>query len=231
MRARPLFVGIAMSLAFVGAPLGAAFAETRAANEPATEQITTKATSEVGECVEKAVHAGTDPAECQKAPNPILPAPNEIYWGLASFIVLFVVVAKFGYPAIRKGMDGRTERIRSDLARADEAKAQAEATLAQYQQQVSTAKHEATRIIEDARVTADALKADLHKRAEAEIAEMRTRAAADIEAAKVQAVAALRGEVAALAIGAAEAVVKKNLDHATQVSLVENYINSVGAKN
>ena len=45
---------------------------------------------------------------------------------------------------------------------------------------------------------------------------MRERAAADIEAAKAQAIADLRGEVAALAIGAAEVVVGRNLDRDTQ---------------
>ena len=37
----------------------------------------------------------------------------------------------------------------------------------------------------------------------------------------------LRGEVASLAIGAAEVVVSKNLDQSTQVQLIEDYINQV----
>ena len=55
-------------------------------------------------------------------------------------------------------------------------------------------------------------------------------AVADIESAKVQAMADLRGEVAQLAIGAAETVVGRNLDEATQVQLVEDYINQVAAQ-
>ena len=64
---------------------------------------------------------------------------------------------------------------------------------------------------------------------EADIAEMRARAAADIESAKAQAIADLRGEVANLAIGAAEQVVERNLDRDTNVALIESYINQVGA--
>jgi F0F1-type ATP synthase membrane subunit b/b' len=52
---------------------------------------------------------------------------------------------------------------------------------------------------------------------------------ADIEAAKVQATADLRGELAALAVGAASAVVNKNLDAAAQTQLIEDYISSVGS--
>jgi F0F1-type ATP synthase membrane subunit b/b' len=40
----------------------------------------------------------------------------------------------------------------------------------------------------------------------------------------------LRGEVAQLAIGAAEVVVGRSLDEATQVQLVEDYINQVAAQ-
>jgi F0F1-type ATP synthase membrane subunit b/b' len=40
----------------------------------------------------------------------------------------------------------------------------------------------------------------------------------------------LRGEVAQLAIGAAETVVQRNLDSATQTQLVEDYINQVAAQ-
>ena len=56
----------------------------------------------------------------------------------------------------------------------------------------------------------------------------RARAAADIEAAKAQATADLRNELAQLAVGAASAVVGKNLDPATQSQLIEDYISSVG---
>jgi hypothetical protein len=41
----------------------------------------------------------------------------------------------------------------------------------------------------------------------------------------------LRGEVAQLAIGAAEIVVEKSLDRETQVQLIENYITQVGSTN
>ncbi len=108
---------------------------------------------------------------------------------------------------------------------------EAEELLATYQRQVADSKAEATRIIEDARATAEGLKADMARRAEAEIAEMRERAARDVEASKAQAIADLTGEVASLAIGAAEVVVQRNLDRDTQVALIENYINQVGSAN
>ena len=73
------------------------------------------------------------------------------------------------------------------------------------------------------------MKRDLQAQAEADIAEMRQKAAADIESAKAQAMADLRGEVATIAIGAAERVVEHNLDPETNKALVESFIDQVGS--
>jgi F-type H+-transporting ATPase subunit b len=73
------------------------------------------------------------------------------------------------------------------------------------------------------------MKRDLQAQAEADIAAMRQKAAADIEAAKAQAMADLRGEVANIAIGAAERVVEHNLDPETNKALVESFIDQVGS--
>jgi len=187
--------------------------------------------TEIAKCVQDAVAAGTDAGECVKATSPIVPDATDLFYGGLAFAILLVAMWKFALPGVKKGMDGRSERIRADLSRAEEARTEAEALLATYQRQVAESKGEATRIIEDARATADGLKAELSRRAEAEIAEMRSRAAADVEASKAQALADLTGEVASLAIGAAEVVVQKNLDRQTQVQLIENYITQVGSTN
>jgi F-type H+-transporting ATPase subunit b len=68
----------------------------------------------------------------------------------------------------------------------------------------------------------------LRARADEEVAELRRRTAADIEASKSQAIADLQAEVSALALGAAEAVVRRNLDATTQSALIDEYIDKVG---
>jgi F-type H+-transporting ATPase subunit b len=177
-------------------------------------------------CVEILAEGGSV-EDCQEAPNPLLPEINELIWGAFGFLVVFFFVAKFGYPAMKKSLEARTERIRSDLEAAESQRSEADALLADYRAQLADAKNESARIIEEARQTADALKRDQEARLQTELADLRTRAAADIEAAKTQAIADLRGEVAQLAVGAAEVVVGKNLDQATQVQLIEDYINQV----
>lgn len=221
MRVRALIVGSTVALVCVLGPMSVAHAQ-----EATT---TSEVTHEAEECIH-ILEDGGEVDDCQEAPSPILPAKNEVIWGVISFVVLAAVLMKFAVPAIQKGMAARTEHIRSDLGAAEKAKADADALLAEYRAQLADARNEANRMLEEARRSADALRADLQLRAQEEIAELRARAAADVEAAKLSAIADLRAEVASLAIGAAEAIVQKSLDRETQMQLVENYINQVGSR-
>ena len=180
------------------------------------------------ECIPIIVEGGS-PEECNEAPSPILPPLNEIIWGAISFFLLLFLLWKFAWPGIKKGMEGRTARVADDLSQAEAAKTEADGVLAEYRAQLADARSEAGRIIEESRQTADTMKRDLQAQAEADIGQLRQKAAADIEAAKVQAISDLRGEVASIAIGAAERVVERSLDRETSTQLVENYINQVGA--
>lgn len=169
--------------------------------------------------------------ECQASPNPILPATNEIIWGGAAFLILMVAMYKWGVPALKKGMNARTERIRSDLAAAEAARRAAEEAQAAVDAQLRDARAEAGRIIDAARGQADVVRADLQRRAEADIADLRARAENEVQTARSAAEADVRREVAALAIGAAEVVVGSQLENRlTQIQLIEDYINQVGVQ-
>lgn len=223
MRSRKLLAGFALALVTFIAVGGVASAV------PA--QDTPKLKEAEARCVELLQQGNKTIDDCQKAPSPILPAKNELIWGILSFFVLLGALYKFAWPGLKKSMDGRTEHIRAEIDEADQLKSQAGQILTEYQAQLADAKNESARIIEEARQTADAMKRDHEQRLQAELTEMRQRAVADIEAAKGQAVADLRSEVASLAIGAAEQVVEHSLDRETNVALVEAYINQVGASN
>jgi len=216
----------ALVVAFGLATLAPAGAQEEAEGEESTELD-----HAVEECIHELEEANSIDVNCQQAPNPLLPETNEIIWGTFGFLIVFAFLAWKGIPAIRNTMDARTERIRGDLEGAESAKAEAQSVLDEYRAQLADAKAEAGRIIEEARSAADDVRRDQAARLQTELAEMRERAGADVEAAKAQAIADLRGEVATLAIGAAEVVVGRNLDHDTQAQLVEQYIASVQNRN
>jgi F-type H+-transporting ATPase subunit b len=204
-------------------PAGTAFAQTQTSTPPTTVKVV-KASEE---CIKK-LEAGGKIDDCQKAPSPILPATNELFWGSLSFIILFVLLAKVAYPAIKKGMEGRAEKIRNSIDEAERAKSEAQRILDEYQRQLADARNESARIIEEARQAADKLRQDLKRQAETEVTELRARAQEDIQAQVQRAMADLQARVAELAIELAEKVVERSLDRETNMQLIENYINQVG---
>lgn len=168
--------------------------------------------------------------KCIEAPSPIIPELNEIIWGGGAFLVLLALMLWKGFPAVKKIMDERSEKIASDLDQADQAKVDAQAVKSQYEAELADAKSEASRIIEEARQQAESLRADLQVRAETDIAEMRTQASVDLEVARERAMGDLQAEVADIVVGAAERVVEANLDTEAQTRLIENYINQIGSE-
>lgn len=217
---------VLLALAAVSVGLVLAFASPASAQEGEGEV-------DIDHASEECIHILEDGGaidDCQEAPNPLLPETNEIIWGAIGFLVVFFFIAKFGLPQMRTAMNNRTEKIRSDIQAAEDQRSEADSVLAEYRAQLQDAKSEAGRIIEEARQAADQIKRDQEARLQSELAELRTRAIADIDSAKADAMHSLRGEVAELAIGAAETVVQRNLDTATQTQLVEDYINQVAAQ-
>ena len=187
--------------------------------------------AEEQECLLKQVEAAERHEEiktCEESPNPILPATDEIIWGTLAFLVVFAGIAKFGYPAIKKGMDDRTERIQNDLDAAESAKTDAENVKVEYERHLADAKNEAARIIEEARQAADGVRRDLIARAEAEAAELRQRNIETVAGERDRVMVEMQSQVANLAIELAEKVVEASLDREANLQLIENFINNVG---
>jgi F-type H+-transporting ATPase subunit b len=227
MRNRLLLTLAVVLLGLVG------FTGHATAQEGETGDAEAEETHEISHEAEECIHIledGGDVDECHEAPSPILPETNEIIWGALSFAAVFALLAKFGFPAIKKSMEERTARIQADVDAAESAKAEATSKVAEYDAKLAEARTEAARIIEEARQDADAYRADKRTEADAEVTRLKEQAAADVEASKAQAIADIRGEVAALAIGAAETVVGQNLDRDANVALVEQFIDSVGTR-
>ena len=162
--------------------------------------------------------------------NPILPSMNEAVWGALSFLVLFFLLAKYGYPSVKKGMDNRAKKIRDSLDEAEHTRQEARSILEDYQRQLADAKSESSRIIEEARQAADKLRQDLKKQAETEVTEIKNRAQEDIAAQVERAKADLQAQMGELSIDLAERVVERSLDRETNMDLIESFIRETGAR-
>jgi len=166
--------------------------------------------------------------DCKKSQSLFTPALPEIIWGGLAFLIVLVVLLKFAFPALKKGMKGREEKIRGDLEGAEKARLEAEAERDKYLAQLGDARTEANKIVEEARQAAERVRQDVVAKAEADAAEVRARADEDIRLARERAVSDLQRQVGDLSIELAEKIVERSIDPATQQDLVESYISSVG---
>jgi len=196
---------------------------------------------ELFECIETAVHDteaetakgnfesfGNAIEDCRKSKSIISPATPELIWGGIAFAIVAFALMKFAFPGIKKSLAAREEKIRGDLEGAERARREAEEEKARYEAQLGDARAQANRIVEEAREAAEQVRRDLIARAESDAAEIRTRAQEDARLAAERAMSDLQGRVTDLSIELAEKIVEHNLDHDTQVALVESYITSVG---
>jgi F-type H+-transporting ATPase subunit b len=166
-----------------------------------------------------------------EAPNPILPATDEIIWGAVSFAILMLIMWKFAVPAIKKTMAARSARIEGDLASAEKAKSDADTMIAEYKAKLADAQSESNRIIDDARQQAEAVRKDLIARAEADAAAIRAKASEDLNLQADRLKADLSSHVKNLSLDLAEKVVGANMNKDTNAQLVDRYIAELASKN
>ena len=159
--------------------------------------------------------------------NPILPSANELVWGSIAFVLVFVLLARFAFPKAAAALKERTEKIRGDIEFAEHDREEASRLLADYRQQLAAAREESSRILEEARRTAERVRSDLKARAEEESARMIERAREDIAGERERAIAEIRREVGSLAVDLASRVIGESLDRERQLSLVDRYIDDL----
>src|SRR5687768_15793702 len=112
----------------------------------------------------------------------ILPAIDELIWGAVAFAIVFFVLNKFAFPALRKNVEARENQIQTDLEAAEQAKLEAQRERDEYKKQIADARSEANKIIEEARHSAEQVRKDLIAKAEQEAEQVVGRAQEQIEA-------------------------------------------------
>jgi F-type H+-transporting ATPase subunit b len=178
------------------------------------------------EVVAQEEHTTEDPGAAEEH-NPIIPEVDEIIVGGLAFILVFLVLARFAFPRLNEAMKARTEKIRGDLEKAEQAKGSAESALERYEEQLREARAEAGKIIDEARKTAEQVRKDAAAKAEDEARQTVAKAQEEIRAERDRALQELRAEVGALSVTLAERVVGQSLDKDRQLKLVDDYIDEL----
>jgi F-type H+-transporting ATPase subunit b len=157
--------------------------------------------------------------------NPLIPEWPELIIGTVAFLIVFAVLAKVLMPRIQKTLAERTDAIDGGLRRAEEAQAEANRTLELYRAQLAEARHEASRLREEAQEQGAQIIAEMREQAQAEARRVTEAAHAQLEADRQQAIAALRNEVGAMSVELAGKIVGESLaDEARQARMVDRFL-------
>jgi F-type H+-transporting ATPase subunit b len=157
--------------------------------------------------------------------NPLVPNLTEVITGLIAFFIVFGVISKLLLPRIQQTLHERTDAIEGGLHRAEEAQAEAARLLDQYKALLAEARHEASRLREQAKEEGAQIKAELRAEGEAEKQRLVESARAQIDADRQQALTSLRTEVGSLSVELASRIVGESLqDEARQRRTVDRFL-------
>jgi len=168
-------------------------------------------------------------AEQKEGVAVIIPDMLETVPMLIAFIVLVIILWKFGWPMFESMLEKREKTIAEALMKSEEARIESERVLAEYQQQLSEARAQAAKIVADAKESAEALRADINKQAQEESAAMIEKARVAIEAEKQTAMNDLRNSVADLSVDVASRLVANDLSDDEHRKIIERYLNEAGS--
>ncbi len=166
----------------------------------------------------------------ENLPSILTPDFGLFIWMLLAFLVVFAVLAKYGFPAIIGMVDERKKYIDESLKNAHEATER----LANIQQEsealVQKAREQQASIIKDASATRDAIIEEARVKAKTEADRMIAEAKAQIVSEKQAAIRDIKAQVAQLSVGIAEKVVRQNLQSdKQQMQLIDRMLDEVQA--
>ena len=156
----------------------------------------------------------------------LLPDSGLLFWMLLSFGVVFVVLAKYGFPVITKMVEGRRTYIDQSLEVAKEANAQLQRLKAESEALVAAANKEQGRILREAMHERDKIIVEARK--QAEVAAQKELDDVKKQKEKEEAIRDIRRQVAVLSVDIAEKVIRKNLDEEhEQMEMIDRMLDEV----
>ena len=164
-------------------------------------------------------------------PSILTPDPGLLFWMLLAFLVVFWVLAKYGFPAIINMVDERNKYIDESLRKAHEAQERLANIEKEGESILQEAREKQAQILKEAAETRDAIVEQAQAKARSEGARLLDEAKMAIEQEKKAAIADIRQQVATLSVDIAEKVLRKNLkDDKSQMDLIDRMLDEVSAK-
>ncbi len=152
----------------------------------------------------------------------ITPNVGLMIWVLAVFLIVFLILRKWVFPAIGAALDARARSISESIDSAESLRTEADQVLTEYRQRLAEARAQADEIVTRARQAGEAHQKEAVETARAERERLLEQTRRDVEAETRRAIDQIRREVADLTVLATEKVTRKVLTGEDQRRLVDD---------
>lgn len=161
-------------------------------------------------------------------PSILTPDLGLLFWMLLAFLVVFVVLAIYGFPAIINMVEKRKQYIDESLSKAHEASERLENIRQEGEAMLQEAREQQAKIMQEAADTRDAIVEKAQEKAREAGARLLAEARQQIESEKQNAIRDIRAQVAVLSVQIAEKVLREKLsDDSQQMQLIDKLLDEV----
>jgi F-type H+-transporting ATPase subunit b len=140
------------------------------------------------------------------------------------FTIVLIVLARFAFPVLTKTLASREKVIREGIENTEHSRKELAETQSRIESMLEDARQQAQRSLAQANQAGEQLRTQIEQQAQERARDILAQAEKNTQQAIAQAKTELRGEVADLAILAAERVVGKSMDTATNRQLVQEFV-------
>lgn len=167
----------------------------------------------------------------ENLPSILTPDFGLLFWMLIAFLVVFGVLAKFGFPAIVNMVDNRKKYIDDSLRKAHEASERLDNIKQECESMLQETREKQAQILKEATATRDVIVEKAQEKAREEGARLLGEAKAEIENEKQAAISDIRKQVVQLSVEIAEKVIRQNLSSdKAQMDLINRMLDEVSSK-
>ena len=143
---------------------------------------------------------------------------------ILNFLILVFILKKLDYKPVVRMLKARQDRIQESLDKADAEAAEADKTLAEYKEQLASARIKAQEIIDNANKRAQQEREDSIQQTKHEIERMRTAAKAEIARDRERAQEQIKSEIVTLSLLAASKVIGAQIDEKSNEKIVTDFV-------
>lgn len=162
----------------------------------------------------------------------LIPDSGLLFWMTLVFVIVFLILWKWGFPAIVKMVNDRKTFIDESLRKAHEANEKLANIQKESESILQEAREKQALILKEAAETRDAIVEKAQQKARDEGTRLLNEAKAQIETEKQNAIRDIRTQVAELSVQIAEKVIRKELaSDAKQMDLIDKLLDEVSVDN